>query len=177
MLTRLPDRRGLARGLALSLLLLLPAARAADGLKPGDPFPDLATFQLEGQLPATLKGRVLLVDFWASWCAPCKQSFPALEELHQRYRDRGLTIVAVNVDEARPNLERFLKKSPVTFTIVRDAAQKLVARTAVTTMPSSFLVDRHGKVRFVHSGYRGDKTKEEYAHEIELLLAETAAEK
>ncbi len=176
MLTRLLKRHLPGVAVAVALLSGLPTW-AGEGVKLGDPFPDLATFQLEGKLPVPLKGRVLLVDFWASWCAPCKRSFPALEELHKRYAGRGLTVIAVNVDEAHPNMEKFLKKTPVTFAVVRDAAQKLVAQTEVSTMPSSFLVDRTGKVRFIHRGYQGDKTKEEYAHEIELLLAETATEK
>lgn len=157
---------------ALSLLLLFFAANTgwAAGIKPGDAFPDLAPFKLEGKPPEATKGKVLLVDFWASWCGPCKQSFPAMEELHKRYSDRGLVIVAINVDENRSDMEAFLKKNATSFTVLRDGGQKLVERAGIATMPSSFLIDREGKVRFVHTGFRGAETKKSYEEEIESLL-------
>jgi thiol-disulfide isomerase/thioredoxin len=138
-------------------------------IKVGDTFPDLSKFRLEGKLP-DLKGKVVLVDFWASWCVPCKKSFPALNELHRRYGGKGLVIIAVNVDENRANMEAFLKSIPASFTVVRDAEQKLVATAEVEGMPTSFLLDTTGRVRFRHNGYAGDETKNKYAGEIEELL-------
>jgi thiol-disulfide isomerase/thioredoxin len=145
---------------------------AAAAIKVGDTFPDLASFQLEGKLPESLKDKVVLIDFWASWCDPCKDSFPAMEDLQKRYGPKGLVIIAVNVDEDRNEMEDFLKKngpSP-SFTLVRDARQKLVEKAGIRTMPGSFLLDREGKVRFVHNGYRGNETKKKYEQEIESLL-------
>lgn len=156
--------------LALILLTSFGVTAWAAGIKIGDAFPDLATFQLEGKLPENLKGKVVMVDFWASWCEPCKESFPAMEALQQRYREKGLVIVAVNMDEKRADMEEFLKKNPATFAIVRDAKQKLAEKSGISTMPSSFLIDRQGKVRFAHSGYRGAETKKKYEQEIEQLL-------
>jgi len=150
---------------------LLTLATANAELKPGAPFPDLTTFKLEGKLPESLKGKVVLVDFWASWCGPCVESFPAMDELQKKYGPQGLVILAINVDEKKADMEDFLKTHPVSFTIVRDAAQKLVDKVEVGTMPSSFLLDTEGKVRFAHSGFHGDKTKKQYAQEIESLLA------
>lgn len=149
------------------LLLLLLTLVA--GWKVGEPLPDLASYKLEGNLPE-LRGKVVLLDFWASWCGPCKQSFPVMQELHQQYADRGLVIVAVNVDEERANMEAFLKKTPVTFAIVRDAAQKLAAAADLPTFPASVLIDRTGKIRFRHTGFRGDATTKQYREEIERLL-------
>jgi len=143
---------------------------AVAGIKVGDTFPALAGFKLEGKLPDTLKDKVVMIDFWASWCDPCKESFPAMEELHKTYGPKGLVIVAINVDENRPDMEEFLKKNAGTFAIVRDAAQKLVDKAGIATMPTSFLIDREGKVRFVHAGFRGDETKKKYKQEIESLL-------
>jgi thiol-disulfide isomerase/thioredoxin len=125
-------------------------------------------------LPEKLRGQVVLVDFWASWCAPCKASFPAMEALQQKNGERGLVVLAINVDESDATMQKFLKKSPVSFAVVRDAKHKLVAAADVATMPTSFLVDRAGKVRFVHTGFRGAATQKEYEKEIDPLLKESA---
>lgn len=142
---------------------------ASAALKVGDTLPDLATFKLEGKLPDTLKGKIVLVDFWASWCLPCAESFPALEELQKKYGDR-LVILAVNVDEKASNMEKFLKKHPVTFAVVRDAGQKLVAVAEPATMPTSFILDGEGRVCFLHNGFHGEKTRKQYESEIESLI-------
>ncbi len=168
---RAPARSSLVMTLA-TLFLALPLTRAAEPIKVGDMFPDLAKFKLEGKLPNDLKGKIVLVDFWASWCLPCKQSFPVLDELRRRHGTNGFVIIAVNVDEQRANMEKFLKAGPVGFTVVRDAEQKLVATAGVEAMPTSFLLDATGRVRFLHTGYLGDATKKEYAREIEQLLQE-----
>jgi thiol-disulfide isomerase/thioredoxin len=140
-------------------------------IKPGDSFPALEGFKLEGTLPDPLKDKVVIVDFWASWCGPCKDSFPVMNELHKKYADRGLVIIAVNVDENRADMEAFLKANPASFTVVRDAVQHLVEKAGIATMPSSFVLDRTGKVRYKHSGFHGEQTKKQYAQEIEPLLA------
>jgi thiol-disulfide isomerase/thioredoxin len=140
-------------------------------IKSGDSFPDLASFKLEGKLPDSLKGKVVIVDFWASWCGPCKESFPTMNELNKTYGDRGLVIIAVNEDERRADMELFLKDNPASFIVVRDAAQKLVDKAGVNTMPSSFVLDQTGKVRFTHNGFHGEKTRKEYIQQIEALLA------
>ena len=142
------------------------------GLKAGDQLPDLASFHLEGKLPDDLRGQVILLDFWASWCGPCKSSFPVMEELQKKYADRGLTIVAVSVDEKQENMQRFLKSACVSFTVVRDAQQKLVTAADVPTMPTSFLIDRSGTIRFVHAGFDREQTPKQCAKEIEQLLQE-----
>jgi thiol-disulfide isomerase/thioredoxin len=144
----------------------------AAGLKVGDSLPDLGAYGLEGKLPGNLKGQVVMLDFWASWCAPCKQSFPVMDKLYKDNSGRGLAIVAVSVDERSSDMEKFLKKNPVSFFAVRDAGHKLVKEADVSTMPTSFLIDRSGKVRFVHSGFQGKTTAKQYQQEIEQLLNE-----
>ena len=146
----------------------------AAGLKVGDSAPNLAGYGLEGKLPENLKGQVVLLDFWASWCAPCKQSFPVMDQLYKDNSGRGLVIVAVSVDEKSSDMEKFLKKNPVSFSVVRDAGHKLVKATDVSTMPTSFLIDRAGKVRFVHTGFQGKTTAKQYQQEVEQLLNEKA---
>ena len=100
-----------------------------------------------------------MIDFWASWCEPCKQSFPVMEELHKRYSVQGLVIIAINVDEKRPDMEAFLKKNTATFTVMRDPTKSSSRRPGIATIPSSFLIDRDGKVRFTHTGFRGAETR------------------
>ena len=138
-------------------------------VKVGDTFPDLSSYKLEGKLPE-FQDKVVLVDFWASWCDPCKASFPAMGELQKKYGAKGFVIIAVNVDEKRSDMDDFLKDNPAPFTVMRDGGQKLVEKAGIGTMPSSFLIDRSGKVRFTHSGFKGAETKKKYAEEIETLL-------
>ena len=133
---------------ALAFSLVAPTAFAADkGIKVGDSFPDLASFSLEGKLPDALKGKVVLVDFWASWCGPCKDSFPVMEELQTRFGGKGLVVLAVNLDEDAETMNDFLKKHPVTFNVVRDARKKLVGTVNIKSMPSSFVLTPDGKAR------------------------------
>lgn len=153
---------------ALVLIAALNSTFAA--VKVGDVFPDLTTFKLEGNLPADLKGKVVIVDFWASWCGPCQESFPAMNALQKKYGDKGLVIIAVNVDENAADKDAFLKGNVASFTVVRDAKQKLVDKVEIGTMPSSFVLDKEGKVRFAHSGFHGETTKKEYEQQIESLL-------
>jgi thiol-disulfide isomerase/thioredoxin len=143
---------------------------AASKLKAGDAFPELSQFQLEGHLPEATKGKVVLVDFWASWCAPCKASFPVMEELHQKFGKDGLLIIAINLDDKRDQMEEFLSKHPASFLIVRDASKKLVGAVNIPSMPASFILDRDGKVVSMHQGFHGDETRKQYRGEIEALL-------
>ena len=154
---------------AVVALALLPVW-AGESLKVGDRFPDLKQFNLEGKLPETLSGRVLLVDFWASWCGPCKASFPVLGDLQKQFGDRGLVVVAISVDEKASAMQGFLKKHPAGFTVVRDLDQRLVQAANVATMPTSFLVDRNGKICAVHNGFHGEETRNAYLREIESLV-------
>jgi len=112
----------------------------------------------------------VMLDFWASWCDPCKESFPLMDQLQKKYGPQGLVVIAVNVDEKRADMEAFLKKNAASFTVVRDAGQKLVDKAGIGTMPTSFLIGRDGKVRHVHTGFKGDETKMKYEQEIEALL-------
>ena len=155
-------------------LAMTTTTRAAE-LKVGDTFPDLRQFELVGELPRELQGKIVLVDFWASWCAPCKLSFPVLNDLSARFGARGLVVVGISVDESKAAMQEFLKQNAPRFTVVHDARQKLVQRVDVASMPTSFIMDGSGKVRFIHSGFHGDKTRDEYAREIESLLPTRAA--
>ena len=156
---------------AVTVFFAVTLARA--DVKVGDTFPALAPAGVvnlaEGDVPS-VSGKVTLVDFWASWCAPCKASFPAMGKLHGDYASKGLQIVAISIDEKPAAAQAFLKKMAPPFVALHDRDQKLVQQVVVPTMPTSYLVDRQGRVRYVHAGFHGDLN--EVRKEIETLLAE-----
>lgn len=162
----------------LGRFVLLLALEARADIKVGDGFPILAEHGVVtlngGELPA-LAGKVVLVDFWASWCAPCKASFPSLARLQRDYSARGLVIAAVSIDEKSGAAASFAKKMSPPFPTLHDPAQKLVRAVVVPTMPTSYLLGRDGKVRFVHPGFHGETTERELRKQIESLLAEKSS--
>ncbi len=101
-----------------------------------------------------LRGQVVYLDFWASWCAPCRQSFPFMNELHERYNDRGLRILAVNVDDDRSDAERFLESTPADFRIVYDNNAIIPPLYSVRAMPTAYYIDHKGQVVDTKMGFR-----------------------
>src|SRR5438552_3749618 len=120
---------------------------------------------------AAYKGKVLLVDFWASWCAPCKRSFPALDAVYREFQPRGLDVLAVNLDEQRRNADLFLSEHPHRMTVLFDPASTSPIAFEVKGMPSSFLIDKTGEIRFRHMGY-SENIDATYRREIAQLLEE-----
>lgn len=156
---------------AVVLLGLLLATGARAELRPGDAFPALASAGLVGTVPS-LAGQVAVVDFWASWCAPCKASFPVYARLQADYAARGLVVLAVSVDQRAADYAGFLRRFNPPFATVHDAQQRLVSLVKVPTMPTSYVLGRDGRVRFVHVGFHGASTEKELRAQIETLLAE-----
>lgn len=154
----------------LALTLTASSLVLAAPPKVGDAFPKLADYKLEGTLP-DFAGKVVLVDFWASWCGPCRHSFPALQEIHQKYKDQGVVVLGISLDEDKADMDGFLKKSKTDFAIVRDAKGKLAEKLDVNSIPASYLLDKSGKIVAIHSGYGGDATKRQYMAEIEKQLS------
>lgn len=101
----------------------------------------------------SLRGKVVLIDFWASWCVPCRQSFPWLTTIAERYRSAGLVVVAINLDKRREAAATFLRELAPGFTVAFDPAGTTAEAYGVSTMPSSYLVDRRGRIVFSHAGF------------------------
>jgi thiol-disulfide isomerase/thioredoxin len=154
-------------GLALALT---PVATLAVGVGEAAPSFSLATAKGDTVALDRLKGQVVYVDFWASWCGPCKRSFPWMNELTERYGNQGFTVVAVNVDKKREDAERFLAATPARFTVVYDAPGATPAAWSVKGMPTSYLVDRSGRVVMVEQGFR-DEQKAVVEQRIRELVA------
>jgi thiol-disulfide isomerase/thioredoxin len=144
-----------ARMLHVLALAGATLAMSAFAAKPGEPAPAFELTGANGERIAlsALRGRVVYVDFWASWCAPCRRSFPWMNALAARYKGEGLAIVGINVDKRREDAERFLGDTPAAFTIAYDAQGATPAAYAVGGMPSAYLVDRRGVVVDVEEGF------------------------
>ncbi len=116
-------------------------------------------------------GRVVYLDFWASWCAPCRQSFPWMQKIKSTFESQGLTVVAVNVDRSRADADRFLAHFHSDFPVRFDPQGTLARQFNITGMPTSVIFDRHGLARFRHVGFL-PVSEDQYTLEIRSLLAE-----
>lgn len=151
--------------------LLCAATIFAASVCAADAAPDFKLPSAKGMVELSkLKGKVVYVDFWASWCAPCRKSFPWMNDLHKKYKDQGLEVVAVNLDKSREPIDQFLAKTPADFTIAYDPSGGAANNYKVSGMPSSYLIDRSGQLQVSHIGFR-DKDKEEIEGKIKELLA------
>ena len=117
------------------------------------------------------RGKVVYLDFWASWCGPCKLSFPFMKGLTYRYLNRDLAVVTVNLDHSKGAAERFLKKMGADLPVVFDSKGKIARAYKISDMPTSFLIDRNGKVRFTHKGFHTDQ-EEDYLAQVDQLVRE-----
>jgi thiol-disulfide isomerase/thioredoxin len=161
-----------ARTLVAAIAALVVTAAAVGAIGVGDNFPRLESSGLVGAAIPQTSGKVVLVDFWASWCAPCKASFPTYSRLNAEFSPQGLVIVAVSVDKDAAAYASFVKKFAPPFSVALDANQALVRLAEVPTMPTSYLMDRTGRVRFMHTGFHGASTEKELRQEIGELLSE-----
>ena len=158
----------------LSVVAVICSLQTAVAAEVGGAAPDCALPAIGGTQSYSLKqfqGKVLYVDFWSSWCGPCAQSFPFLNELDRDLKTKGLQVIGVNLDEVSEDAKDFLTKYPANFIVASDAAQQCAKDFGVKAMPSSYLVDRKGIIRYVHLGFRPDEAKE-FRALAEQLLAE-----
>jgi len=158
---------------ALLAILLGAAPHVEAAVNPGAPAPAFTLAARDGgKLSlADLKGQVVMINFWATWCGPCRQEMPLLAQLHDKYEPLGFTMLGVNVEPDSAAAVAWLKGVPVTFPILFDTDSAVAGRFGVEGMPSSVLVDRNGQVRYIHRGYKpGDEAK--YADMIRSLVKE-----
>jgi len=144
----------------LGVLLLLGMQDPADPIMGPD-----------GRLdPTAFEGKVVYLDFWASWCKPCRASFAWMEDMHERYQEYGLVVVAINLDHAPDDAQHFLDKMKPTFAIKRDVNARMARAYDLEGMPSSYLYDRSGTLYRTHVGFR-DRDQVTLESDIRKLLA------
>jgi thiol-disulfide isomerase/thioredoxin len=153
----------------LSLLVALLAVLSA--LSPGvQSAEDGDTLDLDAY-----SGNVVVLDFWASWCVPCRRSFPWLNQMHARYEQDGLVIIGVNVDQESQEAAEFLNRYPAQFRIHYDSAGKLATEFGVRGMPSSFVIGRDGRLSAEHLGFKV-RRQDEYEAAIVAALEQEKME-
>ncbi|MGD8824285.1 MAG: TlpA disulfide reductase family protein [Myxococcales bacterium] len=166
-------RRTSALPLVIAAWLLCSVAAA---LAPGQVPPPIDLADRSGRKVdlEELRGKVVLVDFWASWCGPCRQELPFLEALHQKFESQGLVVVGISIDRSAKKMSRFLESVPLSFRIVHDPNLSVASRYEPSAMPSSYFIARDGKVRYVHEGFR-KKDAADIESRLRTLLAERPA--
>ncbi|NOT11502.1 MAG: TlpA family protein disulfide reductase [Methylococcaceae bacterium] len=150
------------------------AAQTSHATEVGQAAPQFTLPTLQQDQPTALKsyaGKVIYLDFWASWCAPCRTSFPLLNKMHEKLKAQGFEVVAINLDEDKAAAEKFLKEFPVSFTVLRDAKGEWADQFVVESMPTSFIIDKQGVVQNIHHGFNSDDIKE-LEEKVTKLLAQ-----
>jgi cytochrome c biogenesis protein CcmG/thiol:disulfide interchange protein DsbE len=159
-------------GITLFFILLV---FAKNNTKIGEAAPSFEGTTLAGKQIALsdFRGKVVLIDFWASWCGPCRQEMPFLIDLHRRYHKSPFSIVAINIDNKPENAQKFIDQlnRTIHFTVIKDPKQQIPPKYQIKGMPSSILIDKKGIIRFWHTGFK-DSYKEDYISEIDQLLKE-----
>jgi peroxiredoxin len=161
------------------LICVVLAAAGCAGATAGDTLANGAAapgFQLESAAGKTVnlsdyRGQVVLLNFWASWCGPCRKEMPILEQLHKQYKSKGFTMVGVNVEPSSADAVNWLKSTPVSFPILFDTDSSVSKLYRVEGMPNTVIVDRNGKVRYIHRGYKPGE-ENEYLDQIRTLIRE-----
>ena len=156
--------------LAAVLVLLATMTIAATAETPAPDF-TLKSNSGENIRLSELRGEVVLINFWASWCGPCRQEMPILSELHDKYQAMGFTVLGVNVEENSDAARKLLQDMPVNFPVLFDNDSSVSRQYDVAAMPSTVLVDRNGNMRFLHKGYKSG-LEDIYMEQVRSLIRE-----
>jgi len=163
-----------SRLLCLGALALAPAlGGASEPLQLGAPAPNFQLNAMGGKATglSDFKGQVVLLNFWGSYCGPCRKEFPILDQISHQYRGRGVTLVGINVEHDSAAAVDWLKETPVSFPILFDVDSKVSKLYGVDGMPSTVILDRKGNVRYVHRSYHAG-VENEYIDQIRALMLE-----
>jgi len=154
-------------------VILLVMAGQVNAVMLQDEAPDFTLENLAGgnMRLEEYRGQVVLINFWASWCGPCRQEMPILDRLHHRYVDTGFAVLGINVEGEADPAQEIVDRTKVTFPILIDDGQKVSEMYNLEAMPSTVVVDRDGVVRYIHRGYKpGDEAK--YVEVVKQLIRE-----
>jgi peroxiredoxin len=159
--------------LALAVLSVVGAGTAAALPAVGAVAPNFASKSDSGRNVrlSELRGQVVMINFWASWCSPCRQELPLLNKIYAQYRAAGFMLLAVNVDDNRKDAEAMLKRLGLRFPTLFDDSKAVAKLYGVDTMPATLVIDRDGRVRFVHRGYY-EGYERKYEQQVRELLKE-----
>src|SRR5277367_1570919 len=166
------SKMNLLKRCAMAAIVLASTAFAASGDAQG-PAPVFTLATLSGQTDglSQYKGQVVMVNFWATWCGPCQQEMPLLDQMYKKYKPAGFTLIGVNVDKDAPPVKELLARKPVSFPVLLDPKNQVSKDYHVDEMPSTVIIDRKGEIRYIHRGYRpGDEN--EYQDRIRQLIRE-----
>ncbi len=168
-LGRTSSRLIIAAGAAI---MLAAAAVASTGFT-GKPAPDFALKNRDGENVrlSDLRGDVVMINFWATWCGPCREEMPLLDEMHARYSRVGFSLLGVNIDDDQRRAEQMIESLGVSFPVVFDSTKQVSQQYDVSAMPVTILLDREGVVRYVHYGYKPGY-EDKYLEQVRELLRE-----
>jgi peroxiredoxin len=171
MNTRSPARTTAALRIVACAAFAVIAGTASSAIAPATPAPDFTLHSMSGSnlRLKEQRGRVVMVNFWATWCAPCRQEMPQLNRLYEKYRSSGFMLLGVNVDDDPSKAAEVAAKLGVTFPVLLDADKTVSKLYDLNTMPSTVIIDRDGKVRYVHRGYLAGY-EDNYEKQIRELL-------
>jgi len=157
---------------AMATIIVASTALAAGG-DASSTAPSFTLTTLDGKTSglSAYKGQVVMLNFWATWCGPCQQEIPLLDQMYKKYKPAGFALIGVNVDKEAPAVKELLARKPVSFPVLLDPANQVSKAYHVDEMPSSVIIDRKGQIRYIHRGYKpGDEN--DYQDRIRQLIRE-----
>ena len=161
----------LALVVVIGVVIVALMPEAVKPVRVGDLAKPISLPDLQGKLQGLPKGKIVLLNFWATWCPPCRKEVPSMVKLYNQFKGKGFEIVAVSVDRSRDDVVRFVKEQNMTFTVLHDVDSTTAQGYGVFRYPETFIIDRNGKIR-QHLNGAVEWMEPEFTDYIEKLLAE-----